>query len=160
MFSFVKTVKQPICKAFIEFTFRHIPLNFSLYLLRIFGETGEILLWKAQKTWKARIIKDDSSVEHIPEKQILWGTQVEKGKNGENGEQNGFTLLSDGSQGLKHAVPLTELSNYFSPDKNKLYLYRPVRLTIKHYIKYDEETGIGRICLSRLVSLNPSIIKI
>ena len=33
MFSFVKTVKQPICKAFIEFTFRHIPLNFSLYLL-------------------------------------------------------------------------------------------------------------------------------
>jgi hypothetical protein len=33
MFSFVKTVKRPICKAFIEFTFRHIPLIFSVYLL-------------------------------------------------------------------------------------------------------------------------------
>lgn len=130
----------------------------TLQQCRIFGETAEILLWKAQKTWKARIIKDDSSVEHIPEKQILWGTQVEKGKNAENGEQNGFTLLSDGSQGLKHAVPITGLSNYFSEDKTQLY--RPVRLNVKHYIKYDEETGIGRIFLSRLVSLNPSIIKI
>ncbi|MTJ48122.1 hypothetical protein [Dolichospermum sp. UHCC 0259] len=35
MFSFVKPVKQPICKAFIEFTFRHIPLNFSVYLLNM-----------------------------------------------------------------------------------------------------------------------------
>jgi hypothetical protein len=33
MFSFVKTVKRPICEAFIEFTFRHIPLIFSVYLL-------------------------------------------------------------------------------------------------------------------------------
>jgi CRISPR-associated protein (TIGR03984 family) len=130
----------------------------TLQQCRIFGENGEILLWKTNKKWKARIIKDDSSVEHIPEKQILWGTQIEKGKNGENGEQNGFTLLSDGSQGLKHAVPITDLSNYFSDDKTKLY--RPVRLNVKHYIKYDEETGIGRIFLSRLVSLKPSIMKI
>ncbi len=36
MFSFVKTVKRPICKAFIEFTFRHIPLIFSVYLLILF----------------------------------------------------------------------------------------------------------------------------
>ncbi|WP_217359328.1 hypothetical protein [Anabaena sp. UHCC 0204] len=35
MFSFVKTVKQPICKAFIEFTFCHIPLNFSVHLLKL-----------------------------------------------------------------------------------------------------------------------------
>ena len=33
MFSFVKTVKRPIYKAFIEFIFRHIPLIFSVYLL-------------------------------------------------------------------------------------------------------------------------------
>ena len=33
MFSFVKTVKRPICKTFIEFIFRHIPLFFSVYLL-------------------------------------------------------------------------------------------------------------------------------
>ncbi len=39
MFSFVKTVKQPICKAFIEFTSRHIHLKFSVYLLTRSGVT-------------------------------------------------------------------------------------------------------------------------
>ena len=52
MFSFVKTVKQPICKAFIEFTFRHIPLNFSLYLLIPMGE------------YNAVIVLEDRSIEH------------------------------------------------------------------------------------------------
>ncbi|AFZ28132.1 CRISPR-associated protein, TIGR03984 family [Cylindrospermum stagnale PCC 7417] len=124
----------------------------TLQQCRIFGENGEILLWKSHKNWQARLIKDNPSIEYIHEEQILWGTQIEKGKNGEDGEKHGFTLLSDGSQGLKHAVPLTSLSSYFSPtDKKKLY--RPVRLVINHYIKYDDETGIARIFLSRLVSL-------
>ncbi|MEH1992107.1 type III-D CRISPR-associated protein Csx19 [Nostoc sp.] len=123
----------------------------TLQQCRIFGENGEILLWKSQEKWKAQFIKDNPSIEHIHEEQILWGTQKEKGKNKEDGEKNGFTLLSDGSQELKHAVPLTGLSNYFSPEKNKLY--RPARLVINHYIKYDEKTGIARIFLSRLVSL-------
>ena len=43
MFSFVKTVKRPICKAFIEFTFRHIPLIFSVYLLIIEINDGELV---------------------------------------------------------------------------------------------------------------------
>jgi CRISPR-associated protein (TIGR03984 family) len=122
----------------------------TLQQCRIFGENGEILLWKSQKKWQARLIKDNRSIEHIHEEQILWGTQIEKGKNGEEGEQNGFTLLSDGSQGLKHAVPLTGFNNFIQ-DKKKLY--RPVRLVINHYIKYNEETGIARIFLSRLVTL-------
>ena len=41
MFSFVKTVKRPICKAFIEFTFRHIPLIFSVYLLNYVPHKAE-----------------------------------------------------------------------------------------------------------------------
>nr|WP_152608820.1 hypothetical protein [Aphanizomenon flos-aquae] len=36
-------MKQPICKAFIEFTFRHIPLNFSLYLLNVKQELIKVL---------------------------------------------------------------------------------------------------------------------
>jgi CRISPR-associated protein (TIGR03984 family) len=118
----------------------------TLQQCRIFGDLGEVLLWKNYTEWKARVVTDNTSVEFIEEEQILWGTQQEK-------EINGFTLLSDGSQELKHAVPLTGLSNYFSANKKKLY--RPVRMLVKHYIKYDDETGLARIFISRLVSLKP-----
>jgi CRISPR-associated protein (TIGR03984 family) len=125
----------------------------TLQQCRVFGDLGEVLLWKIDKNWQARIIQENSSIEHISEEQILWGTQKEKGKNGEDGEKDGFTLLSNGSQGLKHAVPLAGFSNYFNPNQKKLY--RPVRMLVKHYIKYDDETGLARIFISRLVSLKP-----
>ncbi len=115
----------------------------TLQQCRIFGENGEILLWNIGNRWKARLIEDKSDIEHIQKSQYLWGTQGE--------EKDGFTLLSDGSQGLKHAVPLKDINSHFSKDKQNLY--RPVRLVVNHYIKYDEETGIARIFISRLVSL-------
>jgi CRISPR-associated protein (TIGR03984 family) len=124
-------------------------------------------VWKARlieylDTWELKEERDVGSgkykcfkipgchqdLELIEECQILWGTQKEKGKQGEDGERNGFTLVSDGSQGLKHAVPLTNIP--FSQDKNNLY--RPIRLVVHHYIDYDH-SGVARIYLSRLVDL-------
>jgi CRISPR-associated protein (TIGR03984 family) len=87
--------------------------------------------------WKWRLI-GKSEEDKITESQILYGTQ---GK-----EREGFTLLSDGSQGLRHAVPLTGIT--FDKEGKK----RPVRLLVHHYITYDD-TGIARISLSRLVDL-------
>ncbi|WP_040483717.1 type III-D CRISPR-associated protein Csx19 [Lyngbya aestuarii] len=112
----------------------------TLQQCRAFGDKTEVMLWKVDKTWKARLIKDDrlSKEDYICEKQILWGTQRER-------EKNGFTLVSDGSQGLKHAVPLTDIT---FQDKD----YRPLRLKVRHYIDYDE-SGMARIYLSRLVHL-------
>lgn len=145
----------------------------TLQQCRIFGEKAEVLLWQTGRGWKARLIhylntwelkeeRDvgsgkykcfkipgrDRDLELIEESQILWGTQKETGKRGEDGQRNGFTLVSDGSQGLKHAVPLTNIP--FSKDKN--LLYRPIRLLVHHYIDYDD-SGVARICLSRLVNL-------
>lgn len=114
----------------------------TLQQCRVFGETGEILLWQTDKGLKARLIQDDSNTEKLPDEvQILLGTQ--------GTEKDGFTLLSDGQQGLKHAVPLTGI-NFDSDDKKQ---NRPVRLIVRHYITYDEKTGVARISLSRLVSL-------
>jgi len=117
----------------------------TLQQCRIFGENAEMMLWKiGQDHWKARLIKDEhlSKEDYICEKQILWGTQPE-------GEpKNGFTLVSDGSQGLKHAVPLSKIR--FSREKNNLH--RPIRLEVRHYIDYDD-SGVARIYLSRLVDL-------
>lgn len=105
---------------------------------RIFGQQGEVLLWKYRENWKWRFI-DDSEKEKIKERQILWGTHGKK--------QGNFTLLWDGSQGLKHAVPFTDIA------LNADELVKPVRLLVHHYIKYEEETGLARIYLSRLVNL-------
>jgi CRISPR-associated protein (TIGR03984 family) len=113
----------------------------TLQQCRIFSEGSEVMLWQTDEGFKARIIQDEKTTEFIPENQILWGTQAEK-------VSDGFTLVSDGSQGLRHAVPLIDIKF----DENQK-LYRPLRLCIRHYIDDDAETGVARIYLSRLVNL-------
>ncbi|MFP4336309.1 MAG: CRISPR-associated protein Csx19 [Halothece sp.] len=110
----------------------------TLQQCRIFGEKAEVLLWKVNDQPKARLVIDKEETEYICENQILWGTKAEK-------ESNGFTLVSDGSQGLKHAVPLS--GSFKGKDS------RPLRLKVHHYIDYDE-SGVARISLSRLVNLD------
>jgi CRISPR-associated protein (TIGR03984 family) len=136
-------------RAFPECQFSCLRLS-TLQQCRIFGEAGEVLLWNDSGVWRSRLILQSKVSELIaqqqigliPELQILWGTQ---------GKTNGnFTLLSDGSQGLKHAVPISVDQTYFSKDRNELY--RPVRLEVNHYFCYDSD-GVAKICLSRLVSL-------
>lgn len=113
----------------------------TLQQSRIFGKNFEVMLWKVGQNWKARSIEDGhlSKDDYIPEDQILWGTQ-EEGQ-----PKHDFTLVSDGSQGLKHAVPLTGIT-FKGKDS------RPLRLKVRHYIDYDE-SGVARIYLSRLVDL-------
>ncbi|WP_445176130.1 type III-D CRISPR-associated protein Csx19 [Microcoleus sp.] len=111
----------------------------TLQQCRIFGQSGELLLWQiSEKKFRWRFI-GNLEEDKIPESQILWGTHGEK--------EGNFTLLWDGSQGLKHAVPFTDIE--LKGDR----LVKPVRLLVHHYIKYDEETGLARIYLSRLVAL-------
>lgn len=114
----------------------------TLQQCRVFGETGEILIWQTDRGLNARLVEDNhlTAEQFLDEKQILLGTQ--------GIEKNGFTLLSDGQQGLKHAVPLTGIK--FDSDENKPH--RPVRLIVRHYIDYND-AGVARIFLSRLVSL-------
>ncbi len=147
----------------------------TLQQCRIFGEKGEVLLWGTANGWKARVIQhldswqpqedpkeipggelkcfkipgNDDVLELIEEHHILWGTKP-KGE-----EKKGFTLMLDGSEGLKHAVPLTGIKF-----KKKEELYRPVRLVVHHYIDYDDSddddsdgSGVAKISLSRLVEL-------
>jgi CRISPR-associated protein (TIGR03984 family) len=116
----------------------------TLQQCRVFCETVEIMFWKTDEGLKARIIKDKhlKREDYIPEDQILWGTQAEE-------VRDGFTLVSDGSQGLRHAVPLVDIEF----DKNSEKIYRPLRLSVRHYIDYERETGLAHIYLSRLVDL-------
>lgn len=130
-------------------TFNPVSLRLcTLQQCRLFGATTEVMLWKGgenynvAQSWRARYIKDEGfeKEDFISENQILWGTQVEEMK-------DGFTLLSDGSQGLQHAVPIPEIT--LDPSET---MHRPVRLCVRHYVDYDND-GLARIYLSRLVDL-------
>ncbi|MCC2693898.1 CRISPR-associated protein Csx19 [Nodularia sp. LEGE 04288] len=113
---------------------------FTLQQCRAFGETSEVMLWQTDEGFKARLIQDEKNTEFIPENHILSGTQADK-------ICVNFTLVSDGSQGLRHAVPLTNIE---FDDNQKLY--RPLRLRVHHYVDYNY-SGVARIDLSRLVNL-------
>ncbi|MBE9227481.1 TIGR03984 family CRISPR-associated protein [Phormidium sp. LEGE 05292] len=115
----------------------------TLQQCRIFGQDGEVLLWRTGETLLARLIQDNPDTNKFSERQILWGNHGEKRDN--------FSLLWDGSQGLKHAVPFTDIAL----DKHHK-LINPVRLIVHHYITYDND-GLARIYLSRLVNLTTRI---
>ncbi len=123
----------------------------TLQQVRLFAPYAELLLWRdGDDQWHARLIRDAKEVETpvwreaIDEYQILWGTHAEP-------LSNGFTLMTDGLQGLRHAVPL-EVRGTFKEE------YRPLRLWVRHYIKEDED-GFARIVVSRLLDLKMEGVK-
>ena len=124
-------------EVFTESNFPRLRLC-TLQQCRIFGREGEVLLWKYGEKWKWRPIGNPEE-DKISERQILWGTHGEKRGN--------FTLLWDGSQGLKHAVPLSIITG------SDGQLDKRVRLLVYHYINYNNEDGLARIYRSRLVDL-------
>lgn len=134
--------------------------QFRLELLlecRVFGIDGELMLWRTEDGWQARRYQETNgdidlagaaSVEYIDEAQILWGTQQEKAERTPS-LPDGFTLVADGAEGLRHAVPLIDLG--FHRDQPN-QMYRPLRLWIRHYLAQDGD-GMMYIYGSRLVKL-------
>lgn len=145
--------------------------EFTLQQCRAFCENAEVMLWRTDDGWKARLIeasRDEvelipkfatlllqgrltdlsevgKQVGLIPEPQILWGTKVKY-----QAEKGEFTLVYDGQEGLEHAVPLPEIVDKF--EQGKQPRKRPLRLIVHHYFKYNNE-GLAYIYLSRLVNL-------
>jgi CRISPR-associated protein (TIGR03984 family) len=118
----------------------------TLQQARLFSRNAELLLWRdGDSTWRARLIRAAKAGETptftdaFDEPQILWGTDSHPLAN------TGFTLMSDGSQGSRHIVPLTVVGDYNEQT-------RPLRLCVRHYIGEDG-TGFARIVASRLVEL-------
>lgn len=115
----------------------------TLQQARIFGQNAEVRIWRDNAGFRAcRLADQPNNDSAIEEANILWGTQLE-------GKANGFSLVSDGRQGLNHAVPIDVPETAF---KAKDRMTRPLRLEIRHYLTYDED-GQARISLSRLVNL-------
>jgi CRISPR-associated protein (TIGR03984 family) len=116
----------------------------TLQQARVFAGDAELLLWRdGDNQWHARLIRQSADGETptftdvIDEPQMLWGTHGE--------HRNGFTLLRDGAQGLRHAVPM-QLPLGQNHETN------PPRLWVRHYLQEDPN-GFTRIVVSRLFDL-------
>lgn len=118
------------------------PLRAStLQQARIFGLPGEVLLWRDDDGWHARFATDTPGNDDdiIDEDHILSGNTVETVK-------DGFTLLREGAQGMRHAVPIVITAEQLK--------HHQLRLRVRHYITENED-GEASITMSRLVQLLP-----
>jgi CRISPR-associated protein (TIGR03984 family) len=126
----------------------------TLQQARLFAPHAELLLWREgsnEETWHAGLIRDAQNSDEsakarwtdaFDEAQMLWGTHGES-------LSDDFTLLRDGSQGLRHAVPLPlQLAADGKPN--------PPRLVVRHYICRE---GLARVVASRLVNLKEESMK-
>ena len=110
----------------------------TLQMARLFGEIGELYLWKSDDGWSARLVVDGEGgiAEYYDECHLLWGTHVEK-------TEEGFVRLRHGTEGLRHAPPMSV------PEGE---LEHPLVLNVRHFVDYDNE-GQAYVAFSRLISI-------
>lgn len=121
--------------------------SLTLQECRLFGETAELFLWRNhENTIQASLLVEDESGIEMPffeQQQLLWGDNSER-------QEAGFTLLREGSQGLRHAVPLTVTLNPEQPPQQR------IALTVRHYIAYDNHQAYVK--WSRLTDIKQVVV--
>lgn len=119
----------------------------TLLEARLFGENGEVHVWRTDDGFAACHVTDQEDSETAgayDEWQRLWGVEAE-------GRGNGFTKLVDGQEGFRHTVPLIVPDRAFHRSHPR---FHPTILKTRHYFTVDGETGATSIALSRLVSID------
>jgi len=109
----------------------------TLQQLRLFGNNGELLIWRDGTAFSARILIDEDQADEnsYTDEHLLWGEGDAKEKS-----TIGFTLMQEGTQGFFHAPPLPNAEG------------ANIKLKIRHYIDYDDQ-GQAYFSKSRLVGL-------
>lgn len=117
----------------------------TLQQLRLFSEEGgELYLWRTGEDWTGRFLSDEKSDSPmaLDEAYVLWGTHLSKEP---TSQLDAFTVVADGIQGLRHAVPISrdQLTGFNG-------VQRPLRLMLRHYLSCDASTGQQFITHTRL----------
>ncbi len=133
------------------------PRDIALLQARAFHARGELLVWRDGENRFHAVLTSDRPIEgteagseYLDEPQKLWGDTPE------GDPVDGFQLWREGSQGLRHALPLTA---YSTPDQkqraNADAEKRPVKLppllVIRHYLAND---AAARIEHSRILGFD------
>lgn len=106
--------------------------------LRLFGPTGEVLIWRGPADLCGRLLTDADPGWALDESRILRGERVLADP------VQGFTPIADRS-GSRQVVPLVI-------ERRDLQARR-IRLKVRQYFERDRETGALRIAAARLVEL-------
>lgn len=113
----------------------------QLQQMRLFGETGEVMLWRHASSWRFRTVSDAAdgpeACPYYDEKQMLWGTESTLLK-------SNFSLLTEGKQGQRHAVPIAVAGTLSDT--------RRVTMTLRHYLNNDSHPA--RVVLSRILAIH------
>ena len=110
----------------------------SLKTCRMFGDDAELMVSDSGELGlQAFLLAEGSGDLHryYEEQQLLWGDRVDECV-------DGFSILSEGSQGLRHAVPVHNLE--LGPTER-------VAVQVRHYIGYRDSQAYTK--WSRLVDL-------
>ena len=88
----------------------------TLQEARLFGDVGELHVWRVgDAAFRGRRLSEGGEnaeyAQAFDEQRILWGDHCEK-------DENGFSLLADGMQGLRHWAPVTGVRS----DRRSVYL--------------------------------------
>lgn len=125
----------------------------TLQQLRLFNPAYEVRLWRDQTTdqWWTRKIEEGSpaalKVEAFDEQQLLWGTYA-------TSLSDGFVLLEDGAQGLRHVIPPFPGSEQLNGELGARTdeAIRRVHLKVRHYLTEDA-LGVNLVTMSRLTGM-------
>jgi CRISPR-associated protein (TIGR03984 family) len=122
----------------------------TLQQVRLFGKDAELMLWRdGENKWRGRLLDDRGAANdgwRFDEAQVLWGDRQE-------GEKQDFTLVAEGRQGLRHAVPLAMTEIPFDSPDVKHDRWHPLRLNARQYVDHDQD-GMAFIVQGRLVKLD------
>lgn len=121
----------------------------TLQELRIFGEPGEVLIWRAGTERRGRVLRgsDDLAAQNdesnplrpSDECRMLRGDRVERNCS------HRFTWIADRA-GAEQVIPETITDDQLRE--------RRVGLRVRHYYEQDPNTGAVRIAVTRLVALS------
>lgn len=120
----------------------------TLQELRIFGEKGEVLIWRTDAGLRGRLLREaeppaNRNDENDPlrpsdESRLLRGDRVL------GSLDHGFTHVGDG-KGAEQVLPLAVTSGQLRSGR--------VHLVVRHYFEADRATGAVRVAAARLVRL-------
>lgn len=116
--------------------------------LRLFGEGGEVLVWRTEAGLRGRILREtdppaDCDDEADPlrpsnEPRVIRGTRVIAQC------RHGFTHIGDGT-GAEQVIPIGVTEGHLKA--------AGVRLYVRHYFEFDPDIGTVGIAATRLVNL-------
>jgi CRISPR-associated protein (TIGR03984 family) len=115
----------------------------------IFGERDEVKLWRDEDGeatgWRARRLSDGEDADVMDEPQLLWGSEIVEWHDDFDGKRFTHVRERKSNYGMDHVVPIEVTKDDLDN--------RRLKLLVRHFITYDEQTGEARITLSRLVSI-------